>query len=662
MFPKRPDKYTTGLINLRNDCFANSSVQAYSSLPGLVRYLNAFLHAYKDIRDCVSARAIVINLTPREKATIGQVRTEGPDSSGIPNIVSEIADNFDVCLHVALAKIISKLQEPQHKSRSISVWSFLHELERMYKAKISRSQHDAHELTQLINETLEMENRCCSVVLESLMKTAPRESLEVLKDITVPEFPFNGLVLSRFQCLQCGNFSRPDISPFSLLTLHPPRSAQTDLESLLVDHETEEISGYHCLKCRLSRFEEQAAGPTFSSNEAMVEQIRTCNSTLMFINDDLPENVESYLSSLETESGRVSSTVLRKTSIIKPPKIFGIHLSRSAFDGVSISRNPCRVKFSDNLTLSISSRFVDDLKQYHGNPNSAFVPRPYLNVLTNNIDDIEDNSGKRGVAEDLYESSTHDSETLSGALFDNIEESDVSTSDDDLDLIGGGRSSKHDDAQFTQEQARKLKFHFRNFNFEENNAYRYKLRSIIRHQGSHTQGHYECFKRKPMFVRDNGGQIMNLSTQVDMAVLSAIDPTVQPPDKEHGHASHDDNSSRSGFRSRISSMIGRRPSVVVANQGQAEIQENYDPSKETPAEVFLNRDDYFLLSTHTKSANNSDQNIRLKKIPSIIKYPYWRIGDTIVNEVPKSSVLFEASTVYILYFERSDNRAQSLAT
>lgn len=40
---KRSDKYTTGLINNRNDCFANSSVQAFSSLPKLTMYMNDLL-------------------------------------------------------------------------------------------------------------------------------------------------------------------------------------------------------------------------------------------------------------------------------------------------------------------------------------------------------------------------------------------------------------------------------------------------------------------------------------------------------------------------------------------------------------------------------------------------------------------------------------------
>ena len=62
-------------------------------------------------------------------------------------------------------------------TRTISVWTFLHELENIFNAKMSRSQHDAHELTQLINETLENENlkfksfvRFITLNLETILK------------------------------------------------------------------------------------------------------------------------------------------------------------------------------------------------------------------------------------------------------------------------------------------------------------------------------------------------------------------------------------------------------------------------------------------------------------------------------------------------------------
>ena len=58
MFTKRPDKHTTGLINLRNDCFANSSLQAYSSLPSLTEYLNKFITSFNDLVNFINSHNI----------------------------------------------------------------------------------------------------------------------------------------------------------------------------------------------------------------------------------------------------------------------------------------------------------------------------------------------------------------------------------------------------------------------------------------------------------------------------------------------------------------------------------------------------------------------------------------------------------------------------
>ena len=51
--------------------------------------------------------------------------------------------------------------------------------------------------------------------------------------------------------------------------------------------------------------------------------------------------------------------------------------------------------------------------------------------------------------------------------------------------------------------------------------------------------------------------------------------------------------------------------------------------------------------------------VKMKKIPSVIKSPYWRIGDSHVTEVTRSAVLFETTSVYMLYFERLDRKPLS---
>jgi ubiquitin carboxyl-terminal hydrolase 16 len=119
---KRKDKFTTGLINTRNDCFANSSVQAFASLPGLNLYLNDILQRHQDVQ----------RLGLEE----------------IPKLP----------LHMALAVIVDQLQEQITTTKAMSVWPFLQVIESIFNSKISTNQNDAHELIQLILETLENEN------------------------------------------------------------------------------------------------------------------------------------------------------------------------------------------------------------------------------------------------------------------------------------------------------------------------------------------------------------------------------------------------------------------------------------------------------------------------------------------------------------------------
>lgn len=54
------------------------------------------------------------------------------------------------------------------------------------------------------------------------------------------------------------------------------------------------------------------------------------------------------------------------------------------------------------------------------------------------------------------------------------------------------------------------------------------------------------------------------------------------------------------------------------------------------------------------SMNNSK--MKMKKIPSLIKHPFWKVGDSQVAEVSKSSVLLETASVYMLYYERADRK------
>lgn len=748
MFTKRPDKHTTGLINLRNDCFANSTLQAYLSLPVLTEYLNRFISEFYVLKQFMQKHGISEELDVK-KSENSKPRTK--------------SSRFEIPLHIALADIVKKLQDTQMTSRTISVWTFLHSLEKIFDARISRSQHDAHELTLLINETLENENikitKCyhswCSEYKDNLHVVSELESIEV------PEFPFSGLILSQMKCLTCSYVSKPSFSPFLMLTLHTPEMTSTNLESMLEENDSESIEGYQCIKCRVSKIVENeqgllAEGKTVDETEKefIDSLIKLNNDPQLSINRDLDSALDKYVKSYNkngVDISQVNSTVLRKALILKPPKVFGIHLSRSSFNGIEVTRNPCRVAFNDNLSLSIGQEYYQELKQFQiAAQEEVFNDGENIQskVLTTDVNDMEDEEVQR----DDFEEKGNDEEEEDSTEVSTASELDTSdnsslTSTESInsvqqstttaatlrdnsntkvtnsrgnDQLSNSTTLKSPDTlnntPITVDQTDKLKKHFQNFKFNENDNYKYRLKAMIRHHGSHTQGHYECYKHKPLFVKDKDGNIIKLSPEIRNfaaedfkheenttandpnqastqperrrkftltggrrpSTVSSVDSSNTKPrtnsevsNTSTGTSGSDQEFSNSGFRRRISNFMGKRPSVYQAHTEEANIQEIIESGLTTPAEIVVNDmdTDYFnnpvdpqALMTTLEEQKQQDEaqkqrnNVKMKKIPTLIKSPYWRISDSVVTEVSRSAVLLETTTVYMLYYERVDRK------
>lgn len=776
MFSKRPDKYTTGLINLRNDCFANSSLQAYLSLPGLTDYLNKFVVTFNHlVKEIYNAEIDAAELVPRQKQPKSKFNN------------TKIA----IPLHLALADIVKKLQETQLSSRTISVWLFLHALENIFNAKISRSQHDAQELTQLINETLENENIHIAKILSALKRKAT--GVAKVDSLEVPEFPFSGLVLSQMKCLACNYVSKPSFSPFLMLTLHTPEKISTDLDTILDENESESIEGYQCLKCRLEAILRHEAilkeqGKALAEEEEkIILTLANLNSGQLCINEDLEPELEEYVKAYSKGGLNISditSTVLRKNQVLKPPKIFGLHLSRSSFNGVDITRNSCNVKFKDQLTLSIGKEYHEELRQFKAaaaQDELVYEKNIESKILTTDVEDMEDEEVQREDIDEKGEEDPDEEDPTTGESTTEGEEDSVIEEEEEEDeevddnssqtsvesvlqslattmtlkenvvqppVLGPSDSLSNtttlrvpetlNNAPISETQTVNLKSHFRRFKFNDNNTYKYKLKAIIKHQGSHTQGHYECFKRKPLYVKDREGQIFKLSPEIyddltgettcDIAPVNDADvpnenvpvestpqaaeetssgaetrrrkfslslnsnsdslkrnasvSSHKPDDDYKGKGRTGSNSSYTsdeprlasverenslGLRRKFSLMMGRRPSVVQADPAQANIQEIIHSGILTPAELLVDGLDtnYFssalaiaaLEKSEAERRKNEPKNkVKMKKIPSLIKYPYWRISDSTTSEVTSSAVLSETSSVYMLYYERVDRK------
>ncbi|KAJ8099147.1 hypothetical protein POJ06DRAFT_199295 [Lipomyces tetrasporus] len=376
----RNSRYVVGLYNKANDCFANSVLQALASSPSLRHYL---------------------------------------DDSRFQ----------DQPLSAALKAIIRDLNTPIRYPRSVSPWPFLHVLEVIYNSRITRSQHDAHELLHLILETITDEH---DKVLKELL-AAPKvldndaeledEKVERTINVTREFMPFQGTTVDTIRCLQCGNSPKPKSTNFIVLTLNVPQKWSATLEDCMASlFSSEPISDYGCQSCRLKSLS--------STVSQVIKKAKLDEPDSGIVTDlptsscEVPDFVQNpvgylhYLQNLDPSADlhpeiearlpkSIKSTIVRTTSWGHLPDMFTCHLSRSIFSSTA-TRNSCRVSFPEELTVYSSQ-----------NAKSKFSSLSLGNLT---------------------------------------------------------------EAQSTYEGSKT-----------------YRLVAMVRHVGTHSAGHYECYRRKEMF-------------------------------------------------------------------------------------------------------------------------------------------------------------------
>ncbi|ODV76269.1 putative ubiquitin-specific protease UBP16 [Cyberlindnera jadinii NRRL Y-1542] len=528
---KRADKYTTGLINTRNDCFANSSIQAFASLPELTIYLNEI---YRD--------QSLISCLPLPHTD--------DDQNEVPRLR----------LHEALAKIVKQLQEPIKSKKYISVWPLLHVIEAIFNLKISQNQNDAQELVQLIVETLGNEHK-------KLKKYVAKNALNV----TVPDFPFDGLAADQLTCYSCLNSSRPSFHPFSMLSLSVPQETRATLYNMIRSNELQTINGYHCLRCKVKailKVEDEKMAKNVALDEEqshIISRLKILEPSLT-INDDLEEPLNSFVKNYKFEgfaTENLLSTIVKKTLIIRPPSLLTIHLSRSVFVSNHIQRNGCNVIFPDLLD-------IQELNARKGNP-------------------------------------------------------------------------------------------------------RYRLKAMVRQNGTHNAGHYECYRHKPELVKDKEtGNVINRSPTIhwgeepsqSASSSQPPSPVVQP--KPHSGLQQafnesisrgsadgldsDDDSHFSRFKTRLGGLVSRRsslsssPSTTSRRNVSSTPTNNLDELCESTGSLGINH-------PPSSPCQQPQDPTSFKKISTVTKYPFWRISDSTVTEARKDDVLKENWAVYMLFYE-----------
>ncbi|AET37416.1 putative ubiquitin-specific protease UBP16 Ecym_1166 [Eremothecium cymbalariae DBVPG len=616
----REDRYTTGLTNSRNDCFANSSIQALASLPALAEYLNGVTEVVRSTRQALGL------LVPRDDAA------DFSDHGGMPSKKSaspftdpaavsancaaangkEPEGNHvtpdlllpDLRMHEALSIMIHNLQQPVKNYTQTSLQPLLHTLEQIHNAKISSGQNDAHEFSQILFETLEKERLALKTFLEK----------QQLSDIRIPEFPFQGSLATNLICLRCNNSSKVNVHRFTMHSLPVPQMSSASLKDMMFDNQTETIEGYSCISCRLRAIlnnERQRDYHNVSQEErAKLDDLAKLLPRIC-INDDLPEPLELYVKSYHKDGCHIpslKSRILKRTVVVSSPKVLLLHLSRSVFDGVTYTKNSCNVLFPEDLILN-----------------------------------------EQEIKED-----------------------------------------------------RCIAVH----------CVRYKLQAMIKHTGTHFQGHYEVFRHKPDFVKDlksravfissptvalpvctssstSKNALLSFAASYSTPITEAIDAvtTTSPAAETIPDTTQCNNNNnppqkppRSSTLKRIAHLMPSKqqttPSRTTDSSNSSEQEIHPIPSSEVSSNPAVGQPhrpssaSSNMINTHSATATTSTDDITdcpasitapalstpnpttYRKIKHVSTHPWWHISDTQVAERKTSELVAETKHVYMLYYQQ----------
>lgn len=377
---KRPDKYTTGFNNTANDCFANSTIQSLAPLWRLNEYFTAMINY---------------------------------------PLPSE-AIRYPMPLHLAMIDMLGTLQQPIHSNKTLSVWNLLHLLEQIHQGRISRNQHDAHELMVMIIDTLEDEYLKFFSFISKL-------SEDMKKDVAKPpHFPFSSIVESKLRCMKCKQTSLPVKNPMMMLELITPQISATSLEKMISNSRSEVIEGYSCLVCmvKVMILYQSKLTLTLEQTEFMSRMKEKLIAGELLINEDYSEDplYKGIISSNSIlQDDNLKSVVFRETSFDVPPDIIPIHLSRSIFADTQSWRNACDVKFPNKIEFKSMTSLV-----------------PIV----------------------------------------------------------------------------------------------YKLKSLVRHKGTHSSGHYECYRKKPQFFKSEDGEYLDDIPKVTFKKEEQVTSELKNPKKK----------------------------------------------------------------------------------------------------------------------------------
>ncbi|EHM99917.1 Ubp16p [Saccharomyces cerevisiae x Saccharomyces kudriavzevii VIN7] len=334
-FEQRNWRYTTvGLINRGNDCFITSALQALAGIPRFVEYLNGIKSILQELNN---PELKSFSRSTRENLTVDNIAND----SRLENF-----SDLSIPLHESLMRLIADLVSVRESKMTISPKIVVNALESIFKSKMSSKQNDAHEFTMILLQTLQEEH-------SRLVK----HTKHMLK-VDVPNFPFEGETSKFLVCVQCNGLSKISHQKTFIRELSVPQKSSEKLLDILSNDETEIIEDYSCLICRaraILAHEQYRNFKDCAPDELLILDALKDYATEASINEDLPLEVDQYINHYTKDKfciSNVKGKVIKRDIAVKLPKVLVIHLSRSTFNGVTYSRNPCNVKFQEEIKLT----------------------------------------------------------------------------------------------------------------------------------------------------------------------------------------------------------------------------------------------------------------------------------------------------------------------
>ena len=378
-----------GLFNRDNECYQNSIIQGFASLPSF--------------------------------------------SDFVGKLPSSSSQTEHIALIEALQNILGQLNDPdQHGMAFWTPWAL--------KSMSSWQQQDAQEYYSMVIDAMEKEvmrlvqkyslthttwglgclrSEKCSTRLaaepnimlggDALYDNCAEPTGKTKSfSIEVPKFlknPLEGMLAQRVGCLRCGFVEGLSLIPFNCLTLSLRMVRYCDLESCLDSYTgLETISGVECARCTLLRQEKMfkkamvAFGCEDNDSNAQ-EYFDIVRSRHEAVTEALKEQDFSESTLAEkckiTSKSRVTTDKTRQAIIARPPKALTIHINRSVFDENTGAqyKNFAAVNFPKLLNLNpwcLGTKTVDgaeEVERWESEPSKSMLPD---NITTADFDEDSD--------------------------------------------------------------------------------------------------------------------------------------------------------------------------------------------------------------------------------------------------------------------------------